>query len=81
MKRHYQMNDDASLQGSLALPQIVETPHKEIIVPSSSKVRVPSLSSLSLIETPPREIVTSSPLPESGHCPLVPRKKDGSISL
>ena len=75
------MNDDVSSQGSPALPQIVETPHKEIIVPSSSKVRVPSLSSLSLIETPPREIATSSPLPESGHCPLVPRKKDGSISL
>ena len=43
------MNNDASSHRSPSLPQIVETPRKEIIVLSSFKVRVPS-SPLSLIK-------------------------------
>jgi hypothetical protein len=75
------MNYNVSSQGSLALPQIVEILRKEITVLLLSKIRVPSSSSLSLIETPPREVVASSSLPESGYHPLVPRKKDNSVSL
>jgi hypothetical protein len=75
------MNNDISSHRLPSSPQIVEISCKEIIVSLSFMVRVPSSFPLSLIETPPIEIVASLPLLESGHCSLVPRKKNSSISL
>ena len=75
------MNNDVSSHRLPSSPQIVETSCKEIIISLSSIVRVPLLFPLSLIETPPIEIVASLLLLESGYHSLVPRKKDGSISL
>jgi len=82
------MNTGASSRGSSPLSPIVETPRKEVVVPSSkvvgsssSEIVAPSSSPLSVMETPSKEIVASSPPPESGHRPLVPRKKDGSWNL
>jgi hypothetical protein len=69
------MNDNTSLYRSLPLSLIIEISHKEIIVLSLSKLRVPLLSPLFVMEMLLRVIVIFPPQPKSGYYSLVSRKK------